>query len=174
MCERRTKNPNHILKQQKTQINAIDMLPDTCLKQLKEDDRILFFLRKYWDAYFLTCQPKMVWKWVFSGNAFIYENEIYQIFPKMQLLIALFTEKNILKNVWTLYWKARNSRMSWKLLEKIQYDWRIYQPALAPLLIIYLSILKVLPCEYFFFLHMNFAWSGLDFAFLQFKDLLLK
>lgn len=55
MCERRTKNPNHILKQQqKTQINAIDMLADTCLKQLKGDDRILLFLRKYWDAYFLT------------------------------------------------------------------------------------------------------------------------
>lgn len=56
----------------------------------------LCFLRKYWDASFLSCQPKMRWKWVFSGKAFKNENKIYWTsLVNMQLLIALFTEKDI-------------------------------------------------------------------------------
>lgn len=129
------------------------------------------FLRKYWDASFLTCQPQTLWKWVFSANAFIYENEIYQTFlVKMQLLIVLFSEKNIRYvhcaerqeiQVW-----LENCRKRYSMIEGfINLFWHLYSS-------FSLVFWKCFHVNTFFLI--NFAWSGLYFAFLQFKVLLPK
>lgn len=130
------------------------------------------FFRKYWDASFLTSHPKMLWKWVFCGNAFIYENEIYWTFlVKMQLLIVLFTEQYIryvqcaerqeiqvwLENCWRRY----------RMIEGfINLFWHLH----SSFSLVFWKCFHVNT----FFKKTNFSWSGLYFAFLQLKVLLLK